>query len=71
MRILNNKSVKVMVFNGSFFNISVISWWPILLVEETGIPGTTTDLSQVTVKLYRKILYGVNLTMSGIRHSQL
>lgn len=37
MRILNNKSVKVMVFNASFFNISAISWWPILLVEETGI----------------------------------
>ena len=28
-----------MVFNATFNNISVISWWSILLVEETGVPG--------------------------------
>jgi hypothetical protein len=29
-----------MVFNDSFNNISVIScMWPVLLVEETGVPG--------------------------------
>jgi hypothetical protein len=27
------------VFNATFNNISVISWWSILLVEETRIPG--------------------------------
>ena len=27
-----------MVFNTTFNNISVISWWSILLVEETGVP---------------------------------
>jgi len=27
--------VRVMVFNATFNNISVISWWSILLVEET------------------------------------
>jgi hypothetical protein len=26
-----------MVFNATFNNISVISWWSILLVEETGV----------------------------------
>jgi hypothetical protein len=26
----------VMVFNTTFNNISVISWWQVLLVEETG-----------------------------------
>ena len=31
--------VRVMVFNATFNNISVISWWPVLLVEETEIPG--------------------------------
>ena len=31
--------VKVMVFNATFNNISVISWQSILLVEETGVPG--------------------------------
>jgi len=28
-----------MVFNTTFNNISVISWWSVLLVEETGVPG--------------------------------
>ena len=28
-----------MVFNATFYNILVISWQPVLLVEETGIPG--------------------------------
>jgi len=27
-----------MVFNATFKNISVISWWSVLLVEETGGP---------------------------------
>jgi len=28
-----------MVFNAIFNNISVISWWPVLLVEESGVIG--------------------------------
>ena len=28
-----------MVFNGTFNNISDISWRSVLLVEETGVPG--------------------------------
>ena len=31
--------VRVMVFNTTFNNISVISWRSVLLVEETGVPG--------------------------------
>ena len=30
--------VRVMVFNATFNNISVISWLSVLLVEETGVP---------------------------------
>jgi len=30
--------VCLMVFNATFNNISVISWWSVLLVEETGEP---------------------------------
>jgi hypothetical protein len=30
--------VRFMVFNASFNNISVISWWSVLLVEETWVP---------------------------------
>jgi len=29
----------IMVFNATFNNISAISWWSVLLVEETGVPG--------------------------------
>ena len=29
---------RFMVFNTTFNNISVISWWSVLLVEETGVP---------------------------------
>jgi hypothetical protein len=28
-----------MVFKATFKNISVISWWSVLLVEENGAPG--------------------------------
>ena len=31
--------VRVMVFNATFNNISVIPWRSVLLVQETGVPG--------------------------------
>ena len=30
--------IRVVVFNATFNNISVILWWPVLLVEEAGVP---------------------------------
>jgi hypothetical protein len=44
-----------MVLNSIFNNISVISWWSVLLVEENGEPKE--NLSQVTDKLYHIMLY--------------
>jgi hypothetical protein len=54
-----------MVLNATFNNISVISWWSVLLVEETRVTRKTTDLSQVTDKLYHIMLYQVHLAINS------
>ena len=48
-----------MVFNATFNNISVISWRPVLLVEE------------ITDKLYHIMLYQVHPTWEGFKLTTL
>jgi hypothetical protein len=42
------------VFNATLNNISVISWRPVLLVEETGVPGNK-DRPAASSRLVRKV----------------
>ena len=48
--------VCLMMFNATFYDISVISWRSVLLLEESGGTGENNDLSQVTDKRYHIML---------------
>ena len=45
-----NKRIRVrfMVLNATFNNILVISWQPVLLMEETGVPGEPPTCKSLT-----------------------
>ena len=65
-----------MVFNATFNNISIISWWSLLLMQETGVPGEncrpvvshlqTLSLNVVSSRYRHE--RGSNSQLSGDRH---
>ena len=60
------------MFNGTFKNISVISWRTVLLVEEAECPGKTIELPRVTDKQYHIILYRLlHLAINEVRTHNL
>jgi hypothetical protein len=51
-----------MVFNATFNNILVISWWSVLLVEETWVPGKHHRPAASDI-----MLYWLHLAINGIQ----
>ena len=62
---------RVMVFNTTFNNISVISWRSVLLVEKNGVPGKKPLTCRKSLKLYHIILYRVHLAWAGFEFTTL
>ena len=64
---LKGLKVRVMKFNATFNNISVISWRSALLVEDTEVPGTNHRSAASHRQTLSHNVVSSTLRMSGIR----
>jgi len=60
----NGLGARVMVLNVTFNNISVISWWSVLLVKKPEYPEKTTDIS-ICKSLTNLMLYQIHLALNS------
>jgi hypothetical protein len=64
------------VFNATFYNISAISWWSVLLVEQTKVPGEgqtlllNAILSKLRLKINRKPIWNSHLITTKYNNKQ-
>ena len=65
--ILTDKKVRIMVFNATFNNISVISWWSVLLLEETRVPGENHRPAASHLQTLSQNVVSSTPRLSGIR----
>jgi hypothetical protein len=59
------------VFNATFNNISVISWWSVLLLEETGVVGENHRLAVVQTAVLNGIVdhhFSTSLVCGTVDH---
>jgi len=56
-----------MLFSATFNNISVISWWSVLLVDETRSPRRKPPTCRKSLTNFITVLYRLHLVMDGIR----
>jgi hypothetical protein len=68
VHIINKKTydlwVSIMVFCGTWNNISVISWWQVWLADETGVSG---ENNRPVASYWNLKLYRTHLAVSRIR----